>query len=172
MVVPEERIASNMQTWLVRMIRKQLMLLAAMGLLAACCVKGAAQDQGYWRAASSTAASITGDIAISKAKVQINFSSFPLAEIRRLNPTEVSAAFDADVHTGIEGTLYRLNIPANKQFLHRNTLCGEENTQWMATYVSGRTMQVAFFSGEAEPVFTFAAISNSAALCGAYTYAR
>jgi hypothetical protein len=153
-------------------MRKSFRLLLSVALLALCSIAGAAQDQGYWRAASSTAASITGDIGISSSKVTINFVSFPIVQVRRLKPAEVSSVFDADVHAGIEGTLYRLNIPANKQFLHRNTLCGEENTTWMATYVSGRSMQVALFSGDAEPVFRFDAIQNSPALCGTYTYVR
>jgi hypothetical protein len=131
-----------------------------------------AQDRGYWRAASSNAAAITGDIAISPSKVILNFYGYPIVQARRLKPAEVSSVFDADVNSGIEGTLYRLSIPANKRFLHRNTLCGDEDTHWMATYVSGKTMQVAFFSGDTEPVFKFGAIQNSPALCGTFTYVR
>ena len=145
---------------------------AAASLLAACSLVSTAQDQGYWRAASSAAASITGDIGISRSKVTINFASFPIVQVRRLQPAEVSAVFDADVNAGIEGTLYRLNVPADKRFLHHNTLCGDEDTKWMATYVSGHTIQVAFFAGDQEPVFKFGAIQNSTALCGTYTYAR
>ena len=154
------------------MMRKQLSILAVAGLIAVCSLSSAAQDQGYWRAASSMAETVTGDIAISSTKLTINFASFPIVQVRRLKPAEVSAVFDADVHAGIEGTLYRLSIPANKRFLRRNTLCGDETTTWMATYVSGRSMQVAFFSGDREPVFKFGVISNSPAFCGAYTYAR
>ena len=50
--------------------------------------------------------------------------------------------------------------------------CGSEDTQWMATYVTGRTLKVALFSGEEMPEFTFEAISKSSAVCGTYTYAR
>jgi hypothetical protein len=131
-----------------------------------------AQDGGYWRAASTTASSITGDISIAETKLMINFTTFPLGQIRKLSPTEVSAVFDADVSAGINGTLYRLSVPAEKRFLHHNTLCGTETTQWMVTYATGRTLQVAFFSGDETPVFTFDAISNSTRLCGTYTYAR
>lgn len=144
----------------------------AAALLALFSITIAAQDRGYWRAASSTAASITGDIAISPSKLIINFIGFPIVQARRLKPAEVSSVFDADVNAAIEGTLYRLSIPANKRFLHRNTLCGDQDTHWMATYVSGKSMQVAFFSGDAEPVFKFGAIQNSPALCGTYTYVR
>ncbi len=61
---------------------------------------------------------------IADAKVTLNFLTFPLAVIRRLKPVEVSAVFDADVNAGIEGTLYRLRIPAGQCFVQKNTLCG------------------------------------------------
>ncbi|HEV2323461.1 MAG TPA: hypothetical protein VGS10_05880 [Terracidiphilus sp.] len=153
------------------MMKKHFRLFAAAALLAPCSL-AVAQDRGYWGAASSNATSITGDIALSNSKVTIDFASFPLVQVRSLNPAESASVFDADVNSGIDGTLYRLRIPANKKFLHRNTLCGDEDTAWMATYVSGRSMQVAFFSGDAEPVFKFGAIQNSPMLCGVYTYVR
>jgi hypothetical protein len=131
------------------------------------------QDRGYWRAASNTAANITGDITISDAKLIINFRTFPLASIRSLKPAEVSSVFDVDVNTAHEGALYRLNVPGSLRILHRNTLCGSDDTQWMATYLSNpKTLQVAFFSGEEAPVFTFDAISHSTRLCGTYSFVR
>jgi hypothetical protein len=140
------------------------------------CVCGAsrarAQDQGYWRAASTNANAITGDITIGNSKVTIGFTTFPLAPIRRLKPVEVSSVFDADVNAGIEGMLYRLKVPPAQRFQHKNTLCGDDETQWMATYATGRTLSVAFFSGDDEPVFTFGAIQNSSALCGTFIYGR
>jgi hypothetical protein len=145
-------------------------------LLLAWAVAGAAranaQDGGAWRAASTTATSITSDIAIGNGKVSIDYLTFPLAPIRTLKPVEVSAVFDADVNAGISGMLYRLKIPAGQRFLKKNTLCGSEDTQWMATYVTGHTLEVAFFSGDDMPVFTFDAISNSTDLCGTFGYAR
>lgn len=125
-----------------------------------------------WRAASSTAQSITGDIAISDEKLTINFIGFVIAQIRRLEPGEVSAVFDTDSATSGSGNLYRLNIPSAKKFVHRNTLCGTEDTQWMATYVAGRSLKVAFFSGPKAPEFTLNAIANSTDLCGTFSYVR
>jgi hypothetical protein len=145
----------------------------ALGLAAVCGTAAQAQeDRGYWRAASSNANAITGDISIGELKMSINYVTFPLAPIRRLKPIEVSAAFDADVNAGIEGSLYRLKVPPAQRFLHKNTLCGDDETEWMATYVRGHALQVAFFSGDDEPVFTFDAIQKSSALCGVYSYAR
>lgn len=141
-------------------------------LLIAYCLPCPAQDEGYWTAASSTASAVTGDLGILKDRVTINFTSFTAVNVRPLTSAEVAAAFDADLNSGVTGTLYRLNVPAAKRFLHHNTLCGVEDTQWMATYVSGRTLQVAFFSGANAPVFTFEALRNSPDLCGTYSYSR
>ena len=138
-------------------------------LFALSCV---AQDKGFWPAASNTAKSITGDIAISDAKLVINFAGFPMVQARDLKPAEVSAVFDADINAGGTGFLYHLTVPGTKRFLHHNTLCGREDTQWMATFVSGRTLQVAFFSGTEVPVFTVDAIGKSTDLCGTFSYAR
>jgi hypothetical protein len=145
---------------------------AVVGLMLACCVSARAQEKGMWRAESSTAQSITGDIAISSEKISINFTGFVIAQIRRLEPGEVSAVFDTDSAAGGSGNLYRLNIPSSKKFMHHNTLCGTEDTQWMATYVAGRTLKLAFFSGPNVPEFTLNAIANSTDLCGTFSYAR
>ncbi len=153
-------------------MRKWAVLVVAAGWLLAAAVAGAAQDQGGWYAASTNATSITSDIAIGKDKLTIDFLTYPLAPIRTLKPVEVSAVFDADVNAGISGMLYRLKIPAAQRFLKKNTLCGGEDTQWMATYVAGKTLEVAFFSGEDMPVFTFDAISKSSAVCGTFAYTR
>jgi hypothetical protein len=135
-------------------------------------VAASAQDGGAWRAASTNAVSITSDIAIGKDKLAIDYFTYAIAPIRPLKPVEVSAVFDADVNAGISGMLYRLRIPAAQRFLKKNTLCGDQDTQWMATYVTGHTLEVAFFSGDDMPVFTFDAISKSTALCGTFAYAR
>ncbi len=133
---------------------------------------GAQEDRGLWSATSSSAHAITGDITIGEAKVTLNFIAFPLARIRRLKPVEVSAVFDADVNAGIEGTLYRLRIPAGHFIVRKITLCGNEDTQWMATYVTGHSLRVAFFSGDDMPAFTIDAMQNTTTLCGKYTYGR
>jgi hypothetical protein len=131
-----------------------------------------AQEKGPWRAASTTAASITGDIAFSDTRVAINFAGFPIARIRDLEPGEVSAVFDVDSNAGARGSLYRLSIPAEKKFLHKNTLCGSEDTQWLAAFVGGRELHVAFFSGPKMPVFTPEAFANTTDLCGTFLYVR
>jgi len=132
---------------------------------------GAAQEKGNWHAASSTAKTITGDITISNEKLSINFSGFPIAQIRGLQQSELRAAFDGDGAAG-NGNLYRLSIPGATRFLHKNTLCGDEETQWMATYVVGRSLQLAFFSGQKMPVFTPDALATATNLCGTFSYGK
>jgi hypothetical protein len=150
---------------------KRTMLLGVFAGLAlvACAV---AQERGYWRAASNTARSITGDVSLSDEKLVIDFSGYTIAKIRALRSAELSAAFDADSSAGGSGNLYRLNVPATKRLLHKNTLCGTDDTEWMATYVAGRSLQLAFFSGDRPPVLTLQALSDSSDLCGTFAYVR
>lgn len=150
---------------------KRLILPAVLGCLALGTLLSAAQEKGYWRAASSNAASITGDIAISDTKLSINFLGFTIAQIRHLTAAETSAVF-ASEPTGAEGNLYRLKIPAGQRFLHKNSLCGSDETEWMVTSVADRTLHIAFLSGEATPEFTPEAMANSSDLCGTFTYVR
>lgn len=141
-------------------------------LLLACNLILNAQEQGYWRAASTNARAITGDIVIGETSIQINYLPFTIAPIRTLKTPEVAAIFDADVNSGVQGRLYRLSIPSERKFAHKNTLCGTESTQWMAVFVSGRNLQIALFSGLDEPVFTFDSLNNSSTRCATFTYAR
>jgi len=136
------------------------------------CMMAVAQDKGYWRASSSTAQSITGDVALSDEKIAINLVTFTIAHIRALKPEEIMAVFNPDDMTGASGSLYRVSIPASRKFLKKNSLCGSEDTQWMVTYVSGRAMKIAFFSGQKPPVFAPDAIANSTDLCGTFSYTR
>lgn len=129
-----------------------------------------AQDAGYWRAASNAAKSITGDVALTSEKISINFSTYWIAQIRSLTPAELSAAFGLEPNAPGSGNLYRLNIPSDKKLLHKNTLCGGEDTQWLATYSTGRTLHLAFFSTSKMPVLTPEAMTNNSDLCGVFEY--
>jgi hypothetical protein len=151
---------------------KRAMLLRVAGSALICCMTAAAQDKGNWRAASSTAKSITGDVGLTDEKVAINFSTFTIARIRGLQAAEASALFDADSNGGGSGSVYRLSIPATKTFLRHNTFCGSEETQWMVTYAAGRSLQLAFFSGAKPPVLTLEALANSSDSCGTYSYVK
>jgi hypothetical protein len=147
-----------------------LKALATTALL--CSLAAFAQEDGNWRAANQTAKSITGDIGIAPEKLYINFIRFPISRIRALKPEEVSAAFDTDASAAGSGSLYRLSIAPETKFLHKNNLCGSDETQWMATYVEGKTLKIAFFSDAKPPVFTLEALRNSTNLCGTFGYTR
>jgi len=154
---------------------KRVSLLAAALLLSTSSLF--AQENGNWRAANQTAKSITGDIALAPEKLFINFSRFTMSRIRPLEQPEIAAAFEAEGDPAAagasgSGSLYRLSIPPEQKFLHKNTLCGSEETQWMATYLSGKTLKVAFFSNAKPPVFKLEELANSANLCGTFTYTR
>jgi hypothetical protein len=131
-----------------------------------------AQERGSWRPESKTAQSITGDLTFNGERMTINFFSLTVAEIRPLKTDEVLALFaEADPGAGV-GHLFRLSIPGDKRFLHKNTICGSDETQWMATFVAGKEMRIAFFSNAIPPVFTVEALGKSENLCGVYSYVR
>jgi hypothetical protein len=130
----------------------------------------AQQEKGEWRAANQTARTITGDVLFTGDRISIDFVRFAVSHTRALEPSEISAAFDATA--GGSGNLYRVNIPGGQKFLNRNTLCGSEEVLWMATYVQGRNLKLAFFSGEKLPVFTLEALANSTDLCGTFVYTK
>jgi hypothetical protein len=135
-------------------------------------VPAVAQERGQWRAASKTAQSITGDVAFGGEKVSINFNSFTIAQIRTLTSAEATALFHAEAGAPGAGNLYRVVIPAAKKFLHKNTLCGAEETDWIITYIDGKTLQLAMFSDPKVPDLTAEGLANGSNLCGTYTYVR
>ncbi len=145
-------------------------IILAAALLCAATIPTPAQESGYWRADSNTAKTITGDIAFSDTRLTINLTSFTLSRIRDLTAAEALALFNTDA-TG-QGHLFRISIPGDKRFLHKNTLCGTENTDWAITYISGHTLQVSFFTGPAIPTLTVDALNDSPRICGTYTYSR
>jgi hypothetical protein len=151
---------------------KRVFLPAAFACALLVAVFCSAQEKGYWRAASSNAGNITGDIEISETRLSINFTGITIAQIRRLSPAETSALFAAESSGDASANLYRLNIAASKKFLHKNSLCGSDDVQWMVTSVADRTLYVAFMSGANTPVFTPEAMANSTDLCGTFTYVR
>jgi hypothetical protein len=131
-----------------------------------------AEERGYWRAASNSARNVTGDVSLGDEKLTINFSTTTISKVRPLEPTEVSSVFDTDSAAAGTGSFYRVNIPSSKKFLHKNSLCGSENVQWMVAYAAGNSLQLAFFSGDKPPVFTFDAIANSTDKCGTFAYVK
>jgi hypothetical protein len=129
-----------------------------------------AQEKGDWRPVSANAKSITGELWFTDSKIIINFLGFITAPIRPITHDEAMALFDPDAEG--TGNLYRVDIPADKKFLHKNTLCGSEPTAWVITYVTGKTMHLAFFTEPSIPTLTMDALKDSQRLCGTFTYQR
>lgn len=151
----------------------RLKLLCALGITGIfLSIQLPAQEKGSWSAASTTAKGVTGDVIFSGQKIVINFSGYTVAQIRDLTPAEIGAVFNVDSGAGGVGNLYRTSIPAEKKFLHKNTLCGSEDTQWVVTYVKGHNLQLAFFSGPSIPAMTPEGVANATNLCGTYSYMR
>jgi len=150
---------------------RSVFLTAALALLPLCTVSSSAQEDGPWRAASTNARAITGDVMFSSLKFTINFTSYTIAQIRPIKTEEVLALFNPDITTGA-GNIYRVDIPADRKFLHHNTLCGSESTQWIITYAQGRNLQIALFSGATPPVLNVDAVNNATSLCGIFSYVR
>jgi hypothetical protein len=145
-------------------------------LLLACLMLGSAGvaqiESGDWRPASTSAKQVTGDLIFGGDRVAINFSTFLLAQIRELKPEEATLLFNADPNSVGRGNLYRVSIPAGKTFLHKNSLCGSEETDWLITYMVGKHLQVAFFSDPKIPTLTPDGLNNNSTLCGTYEYQR
>jgi hypothetical protein len=152
-------------------MRSRSLLVAAFAVVFALTLSATAQEDGPWRAASTNARAITGDVVFSPLKISIDFTTFTIAQIRSLKTEEVLALFNPDSPTG-GGNVFRVEIPADKRFLHHNTLCGSDSTQWVVTYAQGRSLQVAFFSGATPPVLTVDALNDAPNLCGIFSYIR
>jgi hypothetical protein len=150
----------------------QKLLGAALACTLVCATAIRAQDQGYWRAQSSNAKSVTGDVVFSPDKFIIDFTTYTLAQIRSLQPAEARALFDTGPSPTGAGNLYRLSISDAKHFLHHNALCGGEETDWVITYADGRNLQLAFLSGPSIPTLTPESMANNTRLCGIFSYQR
>ena len=152
-------------------MRSRSLLVAAFFVVLAFAFSATAQEDGPWRAASSNARAITGDVVFSPLKISINFTTFTIAQIRLLKTEEILALFNPDTPTGA-GNVFRVEIPADRRFLHHNSLCGSESTQWIITYAQGRSLQIALFSGATPPVLTVDALNDAPNLCGIFSYIR
>jgi hypothetical protein len=147
-------------------------LLPALILLFASALPTFAQDKGFWLPVSSSAKTITGEISIAETRLTMDYFNFPLGQVRALKPEEAGALFDADVNAPGGGSLYRLAVAADRRFLHKNTLCGTDEVQWMVTWVQGHTLSVTFFSNPSPPVLTMDALAGTTDRCDTFTYSR
>lgn len=153
-------------------MKLRVLLGVGLALSLGCARVGLAQQRGNWRASSKTAQSVTGDLAFGDERLAINFMSYPIAEIRPLRATEVLAVFDGADATAASAHLYRISVPGAQRFLHKNTLCGGDDVQWMAMLVVRKSLMIAMFSTATPPVLTVEAMNGATNFCGSYSYVR
>src|SRR5437016_10979470 len=105
---------------------RPLLLLAQLALVGLCllaggCVTGSsptAEGVERWRAASTTAMSVTGDLTFAPNNIRFqNGQSLPLAIIGRLSGFNV-------LGEKVDATLYRVTTPADPKLKNGNHLCG------------------------------------------------
>jgi hypothetical protein len=158
---------------------KKGMVLVAGGFILAAVVApvqngGARAATTKWSAMSTTAMSITGDIAISANDLTMAGADYPLTHVAAA-PTQQRAGIGQVVAitqpTGAD--LYRVKIPGALKLQNGNTLCGGKDVTWLVVVSgSGPTLALAFLAGSAQPSLDGSALSNSTALCGTFTYGR
>jgi hypothetical protein len=149
-------------------LRPLLPTLVTIAMLAAASARGASVNE-QWKAASTTAISLTGDITISANRITFgNGTSLPLA-IAGSVPD-----FKIDVGKPVSATLFRVTAPADPVLLAGHRLCGGEPPHpvtfiavWRPVHLRGSVdlRTIAAFSGGERP--TRAAGPN---FCGTYIY--
>jgi hypothetical protein len=129
----------------------------------------AAEEVERWQATSTTALSVTGDIAFAPDKMQFqNGQSLSLAIIGHLS------GFEAMGET-VDATVYRVTAPADPPLKNGNHLCGSGSRALSVTYIAIWTPEalpgdtsprsMAAFSGKDPPHS-----AGSPDSCGVYSY--
>jgi hypothetical protein len=137
-------------------------------MLAASSARAASVNE-QWKAASTTATSITGDITISANRITFgNGTSLPLAAAGRVPD------FKIDVGKPVSATLFRVTAPEDPVLLSGHRLCGGEPPHpvtfiavWRPAHVRGSVdlRTVAAFSGGEQPTR-----AGGPDFCGTYIY--
>lgn len=157
-------------------IKKRLVSVAGALILAAgvaAVQSGHAQAAATkWGAISTTAMSITGDVAMSPTGLTMAGTEYPLTHVATV-PAQQRAGIGQFIAvtepTGAD--LYRIKIPGTRKLHNGNTMCGGKDVTWLlAVSGSGPTLALAFFSSAAQPSLDGNALGNSTAVCGTFTY--
>ena len=117
-----------------------------------------------WKAASTTAISITGDITISANRITFgNGTSLPLAIAGRVPD------FKIDAGKPVSATLFRVTAPDDPVLLSGHRLCGGEppHPVWRPVHLRGSVdlRTIAAFSGGERPTR-----AGGPDFCGTYIY--
>ncbi|OAS24989.1 hypothetical protein [Methylobacterium platani] len=121
----------------------------------------AAPEVEHWSALSKTAMAITGDIALSPARLVAAGRTLPLA-------VAADVADFGTVAGPAPARILAVTKPADPVLLHGNTLCGVP-VRWIVAYRrdDGRRLTLAVFGGEARP-----SAESGPGLCRTFSYAR
>lgn len=132
------------------------LLLAATVVVAAAVAPALAQGDRY-RAFSTTAESITGDIVLDD--FSITFANGEALEFSAL----VADHFTVDGEQ-VNASVYSVADPADPVLENGNRLCGAGDVSYVANWAAGEGLTiVAVFTGDAPP-------ESSDEMCASYTY--
>lgn len=125
-----------------------------------------------WTAASTTAMSITGDIAITPKGISFARKTFKIRLVREIDKAHLDdAGRIADAgESPPSARLYRILIPRTTILLNKNTMCGPHDAKWVLAVYGNRALSLAFFSGGTEPNLDYQSVAVSHDLCGTYSY--
>ena len=153
-------------------MRSRSLLVAAFAVVFAFTLSATAQEDGPWRAASTNARAITGRYRLLSTKVHHQLHHFHHQPRSVRSKLRRSSRSSTPISPRAAAISSASTFQPIRRFLHKNTLCGSESTQWIVTYAQGRSLQVALFSGSTPPVLTVDALNDPSNLCGIFSYVR
>jgi hypothetical protein len=127
-----------------------------------------------WAAMSHTAMSITGDVQLSESTIIMSGNQYKLTSARPLETADLeNAGKITDVSRPSSAALYKTEIGSALKLVNGNSICGEEDAQWILAVRRGESeLSLAFFSGTDEPNLDYKVVNSSKSLCGTYSYSR
>lgn len=138
---------------------RRLTLAAGLTILAA--GAASAEPQGRWRAASSTASAVTGDITLRDGAL-----IFGNGKRLALIPAGEPEGRWTPLPDTRRGALYRLDPPSDPVLLHGNALCGKPVTYIVLSQHAEHGLSLTAFTGKAAPQ------GFGADACAVYFYER
>lgn len=120
-----------------------------------------ADYEGRWRAASSTASAVTGDI-----RLRGDTLIFGNGKRLTLIPASAREGNWTPLPESSSGALYRLDPPSDPVLLHGNTLCGKPVTYIVLSQRAEHGLGLTAFTGKAAPQ------GFDADACAVYFYER
>lgn len=126
-------------------------------------IGGALAQQGVrWQASSTTAISITGNITLQETRV--TFANGKSLQLERIEAR--SGRWSPMGGASEDGTIYKVNPPADPVLRNRNTFCGSPVTHIVLTYPSRSELTMYVYALSAPPKG-----NGTDELCASYYYA-